>query len=648
MPWRDGLSDEQQLAAGHVGNHARLLAGPGTGKTRTLTHRILALVLEHGIDPRRILALTFTRVAAFDLGRKVRAVLEPRGMDPPRVSTLHSFALRQLLRNIGRVDTLPQPLRIADDWEERHIIQEDIRERMGTVPGRPGPPRIREVQELFRRLSADWETLEAETADWEGRFPDPAFLQSWREHRAVFGYTLRAEMVYQLKRALNQYPDFGFDQRYRHVLIDEYQDLNACDLAVVREMANRGAEIFAAGDDDQSIYGFRGAEPEGIRQFTEEYRPSSDLTLTTCYRCDRSILRIAEFVANLDTGRQPKHTVPVHGAGAGEVRLLRFRSEQEEALGIARACDYLTNVAGVRPDQILVLLRSDTRRALSSIINARLADCGIPSAAYVDDKLTDTTGGRMVLALLRLLVDAHDDLAWRTALQLTTGIGVGSLRAAEELARVGNMTFAEALASIKAHPEAVERVGQRLSRAAAHIDSLLAAWSSQQLSLEESVRAVGEHVSGHPEERARLIGWLGAVAEEAGASSLEELLKALAVSLDQGEQELEPGAVNILTMHKAKGLNVDVVFIAAAEDEFLPGRNEGQREGDERRLLFVSMTRARHRLFITYCRLRTGQQARLGRPTGRPTRCLTRFLRDAPIEAEDGSGWISTLANQVT
>lgn len=123
-------------------------------------------------------------------------------------------------------------------------------------------------------------------------------------------------------------------------------------------------------------------------------------------------------------------------------------------------------------------------------------------------------------------------------------------------------------------------------------------------------------------------------------------MSAVSASLDVAEQELTEGAINILTMHKAKGLSADVVLIAGAEDEFIPGRNEGPREGDERRLLFVSMTRARHRLFISYCRQRIGHQAHLGRESGRPDRSLTRFLRDAPMRAEDGAAYVGHLVRQ--
>jgi len=639
MPWREGLLADQIRAAQHIGCHARLLAGPGTGKTRTLTRRVLALILDHGVEPRRILALTFTRAAAFQLRREIQQALQPLDIETPRVSTLHSFALRQLLRNADRIETLPQPLRIADDWEERHIIQEDIKARLQR-------PRISEVQDLFEQLSADWETLRRDTPDWETLFPDPAFLGAWQEHRRMFGYTLRAELVYQLRRALNQYPDFDLEDDFQHVLVDEYQDLNACDLEVIRELSRRRCEIYAAGDDDQSIYGFRYAEPEGIRRFTDDYRPCEDLSLETCHRCDRSILRIAEFVANLDVDRLPKNTRPRDEAAEGETHLLYFADQYQEAREIARLCRYLTQTENVKPDEIFILLRSDRYKALSSVLQQALTQEDVAVAEHTESSLLDINEGRLVLALLRLLAHREDNLAWRTVLQLHRGIGPSSLRVVRDWARRNNVRFTAALQTIKENPGRVERVGKRIAQAVSEYEALLERLSQGDPTLDEQIQRTARQSVADEEQRGKVMAFLSAIAEEAGAGSLNELVSALGASLDAAEQELVEGAVNILTMHKAKGPSADVVLIAGAEDEFIPGRNEGQREGDERRLLFVSMTRARHRLFISYCRRRVGRQAHLGRESGRPGRSLTRFLRDAPIRVEDGAAYALHLVRQ--
>src|SRR5206468_690568 len=157
---------------------------------------------------------------------------------PPQVSTVHSFALRQLLRNASLIASdLPGPLRIADDFEERCIIIEDLKVMLGR--------RVSETRDALAHLSADWETLNAENQDWEREYPDAAFLGAWQEHRGAYGYLLRAELVYRLKRSLEQYPAFTIEGPIEHLLLDEYQDLNRCDLAVVNAVAQRGAELFA-------------------------------------------------------------------------------------------------------------------------------------------------------------------------------------------------------------------------------------------------------------------------------------------------------------------------------------------------------------------------------------------------------------------
>ena len=139
--------------------------------------------------------------------------------------------------------------------------------------------------------------MTADEDNWDQRFTNPGFLGAWREHRDMYGYVLRAELVYQLKRALEQYDDFVLDGPPSYALIDEYQDLNRCDLTVVNAIQGRGAEIYVAGDDDQSIYGFRRADPEGIRRFSDDYPDAQDLCLEVCKRCDQEILDLFNSLA---------------------------------------------------------------------------------------------------------------------------------------------------------------------------------------------------------------------------------------------------------------------------------------------------------------------------------------------------------------
>ena len=335
MAWNDGLLGEQETAAGHTGSHARLLAGPGTGKTLTMTRRISFLVEQEKVPPETIRAFTFTRAAAHELNQRVTSALGQE--NSPRVSTLHSFALHQLLKNQAIIEALPKPLRIADDWEERHIVQEDLKAILNLE-------HISQARDLLQELSADWQSLTAEDSDWEQKFPNATFLGAWREHRQLYGYTLRSELVYQLKKALEQRSDFQLESPINHLLVDEYQDLNRCDLAVVQYIASKGVELFIAGDDDQSIYGFRKAHPEGIRRFPQDFSDVSTLTLEVCKRCDQDVLATALFVAQQDPRRIEKTVYSDPEAARGEVAW--------------QPADGIAGRQPVNDQDILILLRS--------------------------------------------------------------------------------------------------------------------------------------------------------------------------------------------------------------------------------------------------------------------------------------------------
>lgn len=403
MKWDKGLLKDQKRAASHSGSHARLLAGPGTGKTLTLTRRVAYLVAQAGVSPSDILALTFTRAAAAELRSRICKLLGDECEEFPHVSTLHSFSLRQLLRNSDRIDTIPRPLRVADDWEERYIILEDMKLPLGYT--------LKKVRKNFNLLSADWQTLAADKKVWEKRFPDPKFLGAWRQHRQVFGYTLRSELVYQLKRALEQTSEFSLESDYCHLLVDEYQDLNRCDLAVIYALRDRGLEVFGAGDDDQSIYGFRYAYPEGIRKFQDDYKRAHLYELATCVRCDQSIINLALFVANLDPTRLEKPLLPRAGAGEGKVCILRYKDQTAEAKGVACICKYLVRQKGYKPKDVLILMRSDKNSAFSTVIRDALCSENLPATVRVGGSPLDTALGRILVSILRLLADENDSLA---------------------------------------------------------------------------------------------------------------------------------------------------------------------------------------------------------------------------------------------
>lgn len=639
ISWDEGLTTEQLNAVAIYGQPVRMLAGPGTGKTYAMTRHILYLVQEHNVTPEDILAITFTRSATFELSARVRLGLG-EGSGLPRIVTLHSFALGQLVKNSSALTDFSGDLRIADDWEDRRIIAEDIK---GLIK-----EDVASVEKKFRRLSADWETLNADRDNWIETYPDPRFLAAWNEHRRTFEYVMRNELVYRLKRAIDELGSAFNLEGAKHLVVDEYQDLNKCDLAVIQALVERGAVPYVAGDDDQSIYGFRHAFPLAIRQFPDDHDECADPRLTLCKRCDKGVIRIGEFVAGQDYEREEKVVQAEPGRPEGEVAILRFQGQGTEARGIARLSQKLLLGHDLRPEDILILLRSDKSQAFSKVLISAFESADIPVAAATGITPLDKDTGRRVLAVLRLAKDPNDSLALRTILQLTDGIGQTTWNKIYALARSENSSFAAATRRVCDEPSLIGGKGNQV--AATCQDSWsMAGEIAQELNdaeepsadaLLDRIRTLAEVIGDDPDELEELIVFLEEVIRPTGASDLQSLFQALQSAGDDVEQNIKIGKVNILTMHKAKGLTAKAVFVTASDERLIPGRNSDEPElGDERRLLYVSLTRAEHFLFATFCTNRTGQQSHSGRQGVGPRR-LTRFLRDGPVIPVEGSDYV--------
>lgn len=650
MAWDDELTLEQKLAGSYSGRHACLIGGPGTGKTRVLASRILYLIEERDVNPSAITVLTFTRAAATELRARVAERLGTKAL--PLISTLHSFALRQLLRNADLVPDIPRPVRIADDWEQRYIVWEDLKRMLGTD--------IDDVRDRFNLLSADWHDLNADKSDWENWYKDGEFLGAWRRHRTIYGYTLRAELVFRLKRALEQCGDLSLEGAPGFLLVDEYQDLNACDQEVIKAIATRGAEVYAAGDDDQSIYGFRRAFPPGIRNFLQEYESAVRLDLTESKRCDPRILALGQFVAEQDEDRLRKNIRPDHAEPEGEVHILRFTDQHDEAKGVAKLCNYLVRTGLCCPEDILVLVREDYQRRYSSVLAEAFNLVGLPaSTGAIEASPIDEVPGRNMVALLRLATDDTDSLAWRTLLQLRRGVGPRRIEEIFKRADVGAVTFAQALREIQLDPSVAGRLGPDIARTADDIVAVIEQTRKvlpsrdqpEELQADESqarILAALKEIAGYlalsSQDASVVVDYLHDMMASAGSTDVEQLLHALAVSSEEMEQERASGKINVMTMHKAKGLTANAVIVVAAEDQLIPGRNEiPPLHKDELRLLYVSLTRARHYLYLTKCEKRLRSQWRTGRRPYGQRRHLTRFLTEGPIHVEDGMEYIESL-----
>ena len=622
-------TDEQNAILGHdATKHARVLAGPGTGKSSTLIAYLGNLKDSH--NPLRGRLLTFTRATAAELAKKA---VDDAESDPVPTSTIHSFAISVLLANQGSAN-LPMPLRVADDWERGKIIHPNLAKRTGLTV-----PRIRKLE---REMASNWEHLSEKLDPDISPQERNAFLGAWHEDRRLFGYTLLSELPFALLNAVRQHDDLvGID--YDILVVDEYQDLNACDLQLIAEMAKRGCAIMSVGDDDQSIYSFRNADPAGIRDFIHDYDNPCDYELSVGLRCGSDLLEWAKEVISRDPSRKVKTDMSAAPSlPTGDLGLLRFGNHNQEAFGIRDLVLGLIDREGIKPEEILILFRSDYNGTFSSLIVNALGAAGVEVGD--PDRVQRILAGdrnRALLGMIRLCVDPDDSLAWATLLNLKAGIGQRFFDYVLEEARQASTRFGEMLMSLhqRGYPEGPRSAG----KVGQYVESVLSWIDAQDVPQDEDVKW-GEWIIGtadglllqHPtEELADLLLQIDGI--EKGVQSLGQFVgqieprgKDLARASDSG--------VRLMTMGAAKGLTVKATILVGLENEVIP-HPKGLYE-EECRLLYVGMSRATHYLYGTWARRRTGRTARVGTASVRERRSLTEFLEGTSVQAVDGDHFL--------
>lgn len=573
--------------------------------------------------------LTFTRAATAELAQKVQGETQ----EAVQPSTIHSFAISVLLRNPG-TGRFPEPLRIADTWEFKTIVRPTLAKRVRVSK--------RVLDKLIQEMSANWQSLTDKTDPDITDGDRHRFQGAWSEHRDILGYTLLAELPYSLRRALVNHDDLdGID--YDILLVDEYQDLNACDLAVLRLLNEKaGCVVIATGDDDQSIYGWRNAAPEGIRRFLEDYAPAADYPLSITLRCGVRIIKWANHVIAQDPDRPDDKPVLscLEGASEGDVALLSFQNNTLEARGVAQLVQHLVEPPhSLSPSDILVLMRSDYNRTFSRPIRDELEKLSIPSSDpnYISEITNDPTN-RQLIEVLRLLVNPQDSISWIALLKLTHGIGDTFYDYIYDRSKATRTTFRDEL--FAAYGSNFPDAPGRSAHLAAQLIRGLLDW------FETVVIPDVPPADGWGR-------WIVNIADNAVAQKptqpFEELLISLddlskeSQGLDQYLAQMEPlgrdlalaqsDGVRIMTMGGSKGLTVRATIVVGVEDGLVP-RSEGQ-IAEERRILYVAMTRSREYLYCTWARRRTGPTARSGAgSTNR--RIQSSFLDSGPVQSQDG------------
>ncbi|MFD9083407.1 DNA helicase PcrA [Streptomyces erythrochromogenes] len=654
----DGLNEQQAAAVVHAGSPLLIVAGAGSGKTRVLTHRIGHLLSARNVHPGQILAITFTNKAAGEMKERVEGLVGPRA-NAMWVSTFHSACVRILRRESKRLG-FTSSFSIYDAADSKRLMALVCRDL--DLDPKKFPPKA---------FNAKISNLKNELIDEEA-FADQAadgFEKTLAQAYAMYQARLREanaldfdDIIMTTVHLLQAFPDVAehYRRRFRHVLVDEYQDTNHAQYTLVRELVGTGypdlppAELCVVGDADQSIYAFRGATIRNILQFEEDYKDATTILLEQNYRSTQTILSAANAVIERNENRRAKNLWTQAGSGAVITGYVAD-TEHDEAQFVADEIDRLTDAGDAKAGDVAIFYRTNAQSRVFEEIFIRV---GLPYKVVGGVRFYERKEVRDVLAYLRVLANPEDNVPLRRILNVPKrGIGERAEAMIDALALREKITFPQALRRVDEafgmaarSTNAVKRFNALMEELRTIVDSGAGPAVVLEAILERTGYLAELQASTDPQDETRIenLQELAAVALEfeqareaaaaeapegtapAGPGTLAEFLEQVALVADSDqipdEDEDGSGVITLMTLHTAKGLEFPVVFLTGMEDGVFPHmRALGQTKEleEERRLAYVGITRARERLYLT----RSSMRSAWGTPSYNPP---SRFLEEIP------------------
>ncbi|AZP19893.1 DNA helicase PcrA [Streptomyces aquilus] len=653
----EGLNENQRAAVVHSGTPLLIVAGAGSGKTRVLTHRIAYLLAERNVHPGQILAITFTNKAAGEMKERVEQLVGPRA-NAMWVMTFHSACVRILRRESKKLG-FTSSFSIYDAADSKRLMALVCRD-LDLDPKRFPPKSFSAKISNLKNELIDEEDFAAQATD--------GFEKTLAQAYAMYQSRLREanaldfdDLIMTTVNLLRAFPDVAehYRRRFRHVLVDEYQDTNHAQYALVRELVGTGAhdedvppnefdvppaELCVVGDADQSIYAFRGATIRNILQFEEDYPNATTILLEQNYRSTQTILSAANAVIERNESRRPKNLWTNAGAGA---RITGYvaDTEHDEAQFVAEEIDRLTDAGEAKAGDVAVFYRTNAQSRVFEEIFIRV---GLPYKVVGGVRFYERKEVRDVLAYLRVLANPEDSVPLRRILNVPKrGIGERAEAMIDALSQREKISFPQALKRVDEaygmaarSTNAVKRFNVLMEELRTIVDSGAGPATVLEAVLERTGYLAELQASTDPQDETRIenLQELAAVAlefeqetaegeESPGLAAFLERV-ALVADSDQipDEDEDGSGVITLMTLHTAKGLEFPVVFLTGMEDGVFPHmRALGQTKEleEERRLAYVGITRARERLYLTRSSLRSAW----GQPSYNPP---SRFLSEIP------------------
>ncbi len=631
----DPLNDAQRDAVTSPAGPVLVIAGAGSGKTRVLVHRIAWSIRVEGASPYGVLAVTFTNKAAAEMrGRTEQLLGIPVG--GMWVGTFHSLAHR-LLRAHWREAHLPQTFQILDSDDQYRLIRRLLKSL--EIDEAQWPPK--QVQWFISGRKE--EGLRPQHIDARGDLFTTQMLriyQAYEDNCRRAGLVDFAELLLRAHELLRDNAALlaHYRQRFQHILVDEFQDTNTLQYAWLRLLAGERGYLFAVGDDDQSIYGWRGARIENIQRFSKDFPGTRVLRLEENYRSTRTILEAANALIAHNSGRLGKE-LWTRGEQGEPILLYAAFNEFDEARFIVERLRRWAE-EGNRRAEAAILYRSN---AQSRVLEEALLAVGMPYRVYGGLRFFERAEIKDALAYLRLIANRDDDASFERVVNTPTrGIGERTVAAVRDLARQKQIPLFSACRALLATPDLTGRANSALKVFVDLIERLAA--DTVQLELGDKAEHVIHH-SGLLDHYRKEKGEIG----QARVENLEELVTAARQFPAPEESELDPlsaflthaaleagegqanqwdDCVQLMTLHSAKGLEFPLVFICGVEEGLFPHQMSIEEPGrleEERRLCYVGITRAERELYLTHAESRRlhGSET-FPRPS--------RFLSEIPVE----------------
>ncbi|MFC8453687.1 DNA helicase PcrA [Kitasatospora sp. NPDC057223] len=672
----EGMNDPQREAVVHAGSPLLLVAGAGSGKTRVLTHRIAYLLGARHVQPGEILAITFTNKAAGEMRERVEQLVGPRAR-AMWVSTFHSACVR-ILRRESKLLGFTSSFSIYDSADSQRLMGLVCRDL--DLDPKQFPPKsfTSKISNLKNEL-IDEETYAGQAANPMEKKLAEAYVLYQRRLREANALDFD-DIIMTTVNLLQAFPDVAehYRRRFRHILVDEYQDTNHAQYMLVRELSGGAAssapkrtvdgdfvnpaagrlsevppaELCVVGDADQSIYAFRGATIRNILQFEEDYPDATTILLEQNYRSTQTILSAANAVIERNTGRREKK---LWTAGDDGEKVVGYVADDEhgEAQFIADEIDRLTDAGAARPGDVAIFYRTNAQSRVFEEVFIRV---GLPYKVVGGVRFYERKEVRDVLAYLRVLSNPEDTVPLRRILNVPKrGIGDRAEAMIDALSARERISFAQALVRVdeaygmaSRSANAVKKFNTLMAGLRQVVESGAGPAAVLEAVLEETGYLAELQSSTDPQDETRVenLQELASVAleyeqdpgERPGAEegdgspqpgSLADFLERVALVADSDqipEDEDGAGVITMMTLHTAKGLEFPVVFLTGMEDGIFPhmrALNQVKELEEERRLAYVGLTRARQRLYLTRSVLRSAW----GQPSYNPA---SRFLEEIP------------------